>query len=365
MNKKTIERLRRFNEAAGQATQPQHALRTPPPTAGSHAQSPRPSTTVIPPLPSSGDDSILDMDLASRATRDAAGSNSSTNIDLESPLVQNLVFSNGDPESIDTWFLDMTGTCFEDKSFMPAGNNADDPLKAGPNPASDRISAHLHERPAFQAPFDPCLSPVHRKSSTSQDFTRQSSAKIGSIGAYPNITEQSSPRGPLPPCLCFSTLSNHLCTLQALSSTPDYQSQALDALLVQSQPIILSVEKLFKCQGCTQDTHVLFLVNMILSRLLKWTAGSVCAWETRRSSAEIRLGKYLASAEISVTVTQMLLQRFLSDFEKIVGVFEGTVGQLGHGEADGAYLSLQARNIRLELGRTMERSMRPSSMHQT
>ena len=118
MNKKTIERLRRFNEAAEQETQPQHALRTPPSIAGSHAQTPRPSTAVIPPLPSCGDDSILDVDSTSRATRDPACPHSSTDIDSESTPIQDFIFPNEDLEPMDTWFLDMAERCFEEVRFQ-------------------------------------------------------------------------------------------------------------------------------------------------------------------------------------------------------------------------------------------------------
>ncbi|KAF3388835.1 C6 finger domain transcription factor gliZ [Penicillium rolfsii] len=362
-NKKTIERLRRLNEAAGREPQPQQATSTFSSTASSHARTPQPSTTAIPPLPSCGDDSIQDTGLASRASREPAYRQSSTDINLESPPLQDFIFPNGDLESMDSWLIDMAETCdlhfCGQQSSIEAGHSSDSPSRAGPNPAGDCISTLLHEKPAFQVPSNPCLSPpVSRKSSTSQDFTRQFSDKMGSFEKFPNIMEQNLPCGPPPSCLCFSTLSNHLCTLQALSSTSDYHSQALDALLVQSQRLIPSIEKLFKCQSCTQEPHALFLVNMILSRLLKWTGVSICAWETRHISAEIRLGRYLASAEIGITVTQMLLQKFLSDFKNIIVLFEGAVSQLGHGEADGAYLSLQARNIRLELGRIMERIMR-------
>jgi hypothetical protein len=122
------------------------------------------------------------------------------------------------------------------------------------------------------------------------------------------------------PCACFSTLSHHLCTLQATYSTTEH-AQALGTLLIQPQQILPSIRSLSKCQICLRNTQTLFLVNMILSRLLKWTHASICTWETRCISAEIRLGKFHGSTSMGMIVTRLLIRAYLAEFDKVVEVF--------------------------------------------
>lgn len=155
------------------------------------------------------------------------------------------------------------------------------------------------------------------------------------------------------PCACFSTLSHHLCTLQATYSTSEH-AQALDTLLIQSQHILPSIRSLSKCQTCLQDTQTLFLVNMVLSRLLKWTHASICTCETHCVSAEIRLGKFHGSTGMGMMVTRLLIRAYLAEFDKVVEVFGGMVSRIGFRE-DGAYLGLQVRNFQMEVRGLMER----------
>ena len=109
-----------------------------------------------------------------------------------------------------------------------------------------------------------------------------------------------------------------------------------------------------------RDTQVLFLVNMVLARLMKWAHISVCVCEARCIAADIRLGKYHASAEVGVTVTRMLFQMLLADFEKIVTLFGNTISHSGREEVDESYLSLQVRNLRADIERLTEKAFRPS-----
>ncbi|KAJ5407143.1 hypothetical protein N7465_008427 [Penicillium sp. CMV-2018d] len=117
------------------------------------------------------------------------------------------------------------------------------------------------------------------------------------------------------PCACFSTLSHHLCILQATYSTTEH-SQALDTLLIQSQQILPSIRSLSKCQTCLRDTQTLFL-----------THASICTCETRCISAEIRLGKFHGSTGMGIMVTRLLIRAYLAEFDKVVEVFGGTQGK--------------------------------------
>lgn len=98
-----------------------------------------------------------------------------------------------------------------------------------------------------------------------------------------------------------------------------------------------------------RDPQALFLINMILSRLLKWSRVSLCAYGKRCISAEVRLGKYHISGDFGTTVARMLIQTHLADLKTTVNAFAGMVSQIGHGKADGAYLSQQAKGIETEL----------------
>lgn len=53
-------------------------------------------------------------------------------------------------------------------------------------------------------------------------------------------------------------------------------------------------------------------------------------------------------------VTRLLIQAYLTEFDRVVEVFGGTVNRVGFGE-DGAYLGLQARNFQMEVRGLMDR----------
>ncbi|OKL56512.1 hypothetical protein UA08_08300 [Talaromyces atroroseus] len=340
MNKKTIERLRRMREeATTKTTEKEHTA-----TASAH---PGPASPVIPPLPSCNGDSIFN-----------SPDSSSAHIDLASSPFQDYILPDRELDAMGAWCEGLLETCLEDSALASVSNVNCQP-KPDHNPAVVSTESQMHEAVVTAATTrrqsSLCLSPPDsQKSSTSHDFTPESLVvRAAGMGYSSTMNKSTMPCGQ-PSCMCFSMLSNHLCTLQAASAESDH-SHALDALLSQSQQIIPSLKELFECPSCMLDVQFLLLVNMILCRLLAWAPFSICACEAGHISVEIRLGKYIASAEIGVTVTRILLQNFLADCEQIITIFKRRVDQFGYKGADGAYLNLQLRNLHLELGRLRER----------
>ncbi|CAI7591076.1 unnamed protein product [Penicillium bialowiezense] len=325
LNKKTIERLRMKEK---QRPAPQ----TPPSTAGS-VDIPEP----IPPLPScDSPDATADLHLS-------PGQPISTPPDFGlGTSFDDLMFTDSQVES----WLPETTDCFQ---------NPESPVQ--------QTNTHPTPRPSFSTGVarddpHPTASTLYRPSSfdafgcQSPQSTDPSSFAFNlPLFAQPSLRPE--PRPSQSPCACFQTLSHHLCTLQATCSTTEH-SQALDTLLIHSQRILPSIRTLSACQTCRRDTQALFLVNMILARLLKWTHASICTCETRCVSADIRLGKYQAPGVMGVMVTRLLIQAYLAEFEKAVLMFEGSVSRVGCGD-DGAYLALQARNLQSEVRGLVER----------
>ena len=230
--------------------------------------------------------------------------------------------------------------------------------KLAPDLAADLSGKEAFNKIASQVSF-PCLSsPGYRDQTFTRDFSTHPNVTMLDVGNHPNIVERDSSYN-RSVCSCLSDLTTHLCALQSLSPSSDH-APGLDALLVQSQQIMPSIKNVFICQPCMRDTQVLLLVNMVLARLMKWAHISVCVCEARCIAADIRLGKYHASAEVGVTVTRMLFQMLLADFEKIVTLFGKTISHSGREEVDESYLSLQVRNLRADIERLTERAFRPS-----
>lgn len=110
-----------------------------------------------------------------------------------------------------------------------------------------------------------------------------------------------------------------------------------------------------------RDPQALFLVNMVLARLLKWSHVSICAYGKRCISAEVRLGKYQISGDFGTTVARMLIQTHLADLKATVHAFAVMVSQTGHGKADGAYLNQQAKGLETELNVLAEKIQKISN----
>lgn len=110
-----------------------------------------------------------------------------------------------------------------------------------------------------------------------------------------------------------------------------------------------------------RDPQALFLVNMVLARLLKWSRVSICAYEKRSISAEVRLGKYQISGDFGTTVARMLIKTHLADLKATVYAFAVMCRQTGHGKADGVYLSQQVKGLETELNMLAERIEKPSN----
>ncbi|KAJ5894541.1 hypothetical protein N7495_006232 [Penicillium taxi] len=183
--------------------------------------------------------------------------------------------------------------------------------------------------------------------------------------SYPIIYDHSGPSSSKSSCHrstsdgCFATLSKHLCTLQAIPQSSE-QATAIDILLIQSQGIIPSMRSIFKCHHCMRDPQALFLVNMVLARLLKWSNFSICAYGKRFISAEVRLGKYQISGDFGTTVARMLVQTHLADIKAAILEFESMVGH-SQDKADGAYLSQQAKTLESELNMLAEKIQKISN----
>ncbi|KAJ5366990.1 hypothetical protein N7541_000931 [Penicillium brevicompactum] len=334
LNKKTIERLR-MKEKQRQAPQ------TPPSTAGSVDVA-----EPIPPLPSCDSPVAVNVDLGPLSPSQPMPTPPDFGLGT---AFDDLIF----PESqLESW-LPETTECFQ----------TENPPDTQPRSPVQQANSHPTPRPSFStgAASDdphPTSSTLYRPLSFDSSACRSSRlAEPSSFGFnLPLFTQQSVRPESRPcqsPCTCFPTLSHHLCTLQATSSTTEH-SQALDTLLIHSQRILPSIRTLATCQRCRRDTQTLFLVNMILARLLKWTHASICTCETRCVSADIRLGKYQAPGGMGLMVTRLLIQAYLAEFEKAVQMFEGTVSRVGCGD-DGAYLALQARTFQSEVRGLVER----------
>ncbi|OAA63439.1 hypothetical protein SPI_03602 [Niveomyces insectorum RCEF 264] len=151
-------------------------------------------------------------------------------------------------------------------------------------------------------------------------------------------------------CSCFSTLSNSLCELQAVAPTMK-QALAIEVLLTQSQYTIPGIRALFKCHHCMRDAQGLLLANMVLSRLLHWTQLSLREHRAGQVAAQVRLGRYTASREFGLTVTKLLLGSHWADLKRTVDDFQQSVDQIGFGQDDRSYLTMQARNFQQELER--------------
>ncbi|KAJ5904226.1 hypothetical protein N7504_006609 [Penicillium tannophilum] len=356
MNKKTIERLRQQKEAREKQHRAPH---TPPPTSD--------GTPAIPPLPSCGEDSAFSPLQSPPDAGFTIDSQSPSSFNLDSFSFQDSILPESGLGCMEDWLPTIPGGTIDSSSFPLYGGLTETHIEKetsntncagilnGSNVGNEK--SVWHNASATEIEF-PSLFPCSPKSSRCDGVGTKSNNTFLSDRSTSSLLGSSCYH--FPSGGCFSTLSNHLCTLQAIPQTSE-QARAIDILLMQSQRIIPSMRSLFKCHHCMRDPQALFLVNMVLARLLKWSRVSICTYEKRSISAEVRLGKYQVSGDFGTTVAKMLIKTHLADLKATVHAFAVMCRQTGHGKADGAYLSQQAKGLETELNVLAERIEKASN----
>ncbi|KGO62213.1 hypothetical protein PEX2_012490 [Penicillium expansum] len=279
------------------------APQTPPSTAGSMD-----APETIPPLLSCNEHSELNQ-AASPKTGDQS-TRTLPDFSLGSPSFESLIFSE-EVSQMESWLPDIAADCFQND--MNPHEILSKPEAQDTNRASDPMNMRSREDPqnSSSTSYKPvpsgtftCPSP---QSNESSPFSFTIPITTGpSLNTQSYISQKT--------CSCFSTLSHHLCTLQATSSTPE-NSQALDTLLIQSQKILPSIRNTVSGEHDPIPTPKM----------------------------DARLDLYMRDA-----------LHFSGDPAWVVEVFGGTVNRVGFGE-DGAYLGLQARNFQMEVRGLMNR----------